>query len=117
MYIHICTHSGEVLCSTLPSNLLNEFLACNKECELKICPIHHVQKRQLANGNKMAFISPPNPRSPAMICPMASAAATILLARNVDNDWSKPYIVSLTAPPTCSNAAPNSQPLETSASV
>lgn len=45
MYIHICTHSGEVLCSTLPSNLLNEFLACNKECELKICPIHHVQKR------------------------------------------------------------------------
>ena len=40
--------------------------------------------RKEANCERIAFINPPKPRSPVIIWPMASAAATMLSARNFD---------------------------------
>ena len=51
--------------------------------------------RKEANCERMAFIRPPKPRSPVMICPMASAAATMLSARNFDTCASKLRMASL----------------------
>lgn len=70
-----------------------------------------------ANCVRIAFISPPNPKSPAMICPIASAAATMLSVINFDTCWSKRVITSAIVAWTCSNAAENDQPFAVSAVV
>ena len=52
-----------------------------------------------------------------MICPIASATATMLSAMNCDTCWSKRCITAVTVICTCSNAAENDQPFAVSAAV
>ena len=73
--------------------------------------------RKEANCVRIAFINPPNPRSPVITCPMASAAATMLSAMNFETCWSKRCITSAMVPCTCSSAAENDHPRAVSAVV
>lgn len=44
MYIYI-SYNGEILCNTLPQDLLIELQTCKVECEYKLCPIRNQHKR------------------------------------------------------------------------
>lgn len=46
MYIFMCLNNGEILSNTLPAELWNELQNCNSECELKLCPVKNINKRQ-----------------------------------------------------------------------
>ena len=73
--------------------------------------------RKDANCLRMACMSPLNPRSPAIIWPMASAAAVMLSARNCDTCWSNCFMVLATFSDTYSRASENFHPLSVRASV